>query len=108
MKKLILTAAFVFCCFGRLSAAPDPALQQSFIAAKQLVDLSSDSAGPYQLDVDFVAQFSVPTQGRLTFKWEAKDRWWRRVVIGDFLEIQIKNGEWLYTTRNLDFTPTRV
>jgi TonB family protein len=108
MKKLILTAAFVFCCFGRLSASPDTALQQSFIAAKQLVDLSSDSAGPYQLDVDFVAQFSVPTQGRLTLKWEAKDRWWRRVVIGSFLEIQIKNGEWLYTVRNLDFTPTRI
>ena len=108
MRKLFLTAALLFCCLKQLAATPDQTLQQSFIAAEQLVDLSSNQTDPYQLDIDFVAQFNVPTPGHLTYKWEAKDRWWRRVVVGDFQQIQIRNGEWQYTVRNLDFTPLRI
>jgi TonB family protein len=108
MKKTILVAAFFFCCLQRALGGVDPALQQSLISATQRADLSNGEQTPFQLDVDLVAQLSVPVRGHLTLKWEAKDRWWRKVVLGDFQQIEVKNGEWHYTARNADFTPMRV
>src|ERR1022692_1805900 len=70
--------------------------------------LFHDQASPLQLDVDFVAQINVPTQGHLTLKWEAWDRWWRKIVMGDFEQIDIRNGDKLFTSRNITFTPVRV
>jgi TonB family protein len=108
MKKPVLVAAFLLCCLQRVWGGVDPALQQSLIVAKQHADLSYDQHAPFQLDVDFVAQLNVPIQGHLTLKWEGKDRWWRKVVFGDFQQTEAKNGEWHYTARNADFTPLRV
>jgi TonB family protein len=108
MKKLILVAAFFVCSFEPALGSEDPALQQLLTAAEQHANLYYDQTTPFQLDVDFVAQIEVPLEGHLTFKWEAKDRWWRKVVMGDFQQIEVKNGDWHYTLRNIDFTPLRV
>ena len=68
----------------------------------------SPDASPFQLEIDFVAQVRVPTQGHVTYRWEAGDRWWRKGSVGDFQEIDIKNRERLYTSRNAAFTPLRI
>jgi|SRR5215469_525385 len=108
MKKLALTTTLLVCSLSRLLGAIDPAGQQLLITAKQRASLFQDQASPLQLDVDFVVQILVPTQGHLTLKWEANDRWWRKIVMGDFEQIEVRNGERLYTSRNLDFTPVRI
>lgn len=109
MKKLVqATALMLLCsCFPLLSAT-DPAAQQLLIAAKQQASLLHNQASPFQLDVDFVMQINVPTPGRLTLKWKAKDQWWRKIALQGFEEIEIRNGDRLYTSRNMDFTPIRV
>jgi TonB family protein len=86
----------------------DPALQQLLISASQRAQLAHDPSGPYELDVDFDAQELVPVHGHLTLRWEANDRWWRRIDLGDFHQIEVKSGEWHYTSRNSSFTPLRV
>lgn len=108
MKKLLLVAAAALCYLHPALASVDPAVQQSLIVAAKRADLSSDEPGPFQLEVDFVAQLDVPTRGHLSFKWEKKDRWWRSIVFGDFQQIEVKDGEWHYTKRNADFTPLPV
>ena len=110
MKKVILTGLFfLLLANARLAlAGADPAAQQLLIAAEQQADLFSHDASPFQLEVDFVAQVTVPTQGHLTYRWEAKDRWWRKVSMGAFQQVDVKNGEKLYTSRNAPFTPVRV
>lgn len=91
-----------------LMAAPPPTGQVLLATAQRQADLFSRDASPFWLEVDFVAQVRTPLQGHLTWKWEAKDRWWRKITLGDFQEIDIKNGEKLYTSRNVQFTPLRV
>jgi TonB family protein len=108
MKKLLLVAAAALCYLDPALASVDPAVQQSLIVAAKRADLSSDESGPFQLEVDFVAQLNVPIRGHLSLKWEKKDRWWRSVVLGDFQQIEVKDGEWHYTKRNADFTPLPV
>jgi len=108
MKNAAIAAIVLFCSLKPALASVDPALQQLLISAKQKVDLSYNQTTPFQMDVDFVIQLAVPTRGHLTLKWEAKDRWWRGVVIEGFQQIEVKNGEWHYTSRNLDYTPMQV
>ncbi|MGO9325536.1 MAG: TonB family protein [Terracidiphilus sp.] len=83
-------------------------MQQLLISASQRSQLAYNPSGPYELDVDFDAQELVPTHGHMTLKWEANDRWWRRIDLGDFHQIEVKNGEWHYTSRNATFTPSLV
>jgi TonB family protein len=108
MKKLTLTVALLFCGLPALLSASDPTAQQALITAKQQASLFQDQGSPFQLDVDFVVQIRAPTQGHLTLKWEATDHWWRKVAMGDFEQIEIRNGERLYTKRNTEFTPVRI
>lgn len=108
MNKLILPTALLVGSLPLLLGSTDPAAQQFLVTAKQQASLFDDQARPLQLDVDFLAQMNVPAQGHLTFKWEAKHRWWRRIVMGDFEQIDIRNGERLYTNRNISFTPVRI
>jgi TonB family protein len=108
MKKVILTTALLICSLPLLLGSSDPAVQQLLVTAEQQASLFHDQADPLQLDVDFVAQMNVPSQGHLTFKWGAPDRWWRKIVMGDFEQINIRNGDKLYTSRNVTFTPVRV
>jgi TonB family protein len=108
MKELILAALFLLCAFHLLLAGTDPASQQLFMTAEQQSNLFQHDASPFELDVDFLVQLQVPTQGRLTLKWEADDRWWRRIVMGDFEQIDIRNGDRKYISRNAPFTPVRI
>jgi TonB family protein len=107
MKKLIFTTALLVAAVP-LPTGTNPDAQQLLIAAKQQANLVHDNADPFQLDVDFSAQMQVPAQGHLTLKWKAKDQWWRRIIMGDFEQIDIRNGDRLYTTRNASFTPVRI
>ena len=108
MNRVILTTIFLFAAARLSLAGTDPAVQPLLVAAEQQVDLFNHDASPFQLEVDFIAQIQVPTQGHLTYRWEAKDRWWRKVSMGAFEQIDVKNGEKLYTSRNTPFTPVRV
>jgi len=109
MKKVLLATVLLVGSFPLLmGGSANPALQQLLVTARQQASLFHDQNGPIQLDVDFLAQINVPTQGHLTLKWQAKDRWWRRIVIGDFEQTEIRNGDRLYTSRNLSFTPVRI
>ena len=108
MKKLIQTTALLICSFSSAFGTSDPMAQQLLITAKQQASLFQNQGSPFQLDVDFVLQINVPTAGHLTLKWEGKDRWWRKIVMQGFEQIEIRNGDRLYTSRNMDFTPIRV
>jgi TonB family protein len=86
----------------------DDSAQQQLMNAKQSADLTLNEKEPFELDVDFTAQQKLPTQGHLSMKWKSKDEWWRSIELGDFKEIEVRNGGWLYTSRNSDSTPVRV
>jgi len=108
MKKLVLAIALLIGSHPLVLSSTNPDAQQLLVTAKQQASLFHDQASPLQLDVDFVAQMNVPAQGHLTLKWEAKDHWWRRIVMGDFEQIEIRNGDRLYTSRSTSFTPIRI
>jgi TonB family protein len=107
MKTLVLAIALLIGRFPLLGST-NPAAQQLLVTAKQQASLFHDPASPFQLDVDFIAQINVPAQGHLTLKWQAKDRWWRRIVMGNFEQIDVRNGDRLFTNRNLNFAPVRI
>ncbi|MBV9572420.1 MAG: energy transducer TonB [Acidobacteriales bacterium] len=106
MKALVLTA-FLLAASSLLAGSGNPDAQQLLIAAKQQASLFQDHS-PLQLDVDFVAQVNVPEPGHLTLKWESTERWWRRIVMANFEQIEVHNGDRLYTSRNAGFTPLRL
>jgi len=109
MKKATLATVLLIGTLPLLfGSGTNPATQQLLVTAKQQASLFHDQPIPIQLDVDFLAQLNAPTQGHLTLKWEAKDRWWRRIVMGDFEQIEIRNGDRHYSSRNLSFTPVRI
>ena len=51
---------------------------------------------------------NAPTQGHLTLKWEAKDRWWRKIVMDRFEQIEIRNDDRHYTSREYRFYPVKI
>jgi len=108
MKKLILATTLLVCGSAPLFAGNNHDVQQQFITAEQQADLFHDAARPFQLEVDFIAQLNIPTQGHLTLKWEGQERWWSKVVMGEFEQITIRNGAKLYISRNADSTPFRL
>jgi len=108
MNKLVLATALFLSSVSPLIGATDPAAQQLLISAKQQASLFHDQASPFQIDVDFVVQMKVSTQGHLTLKWQGKDRWWRKIVIDRFEQIDIRSDDRLYTSRNIAFTPIRI
>jgi TonB family protein len=107
MNKLFLVSCFFLGCLPAFGT-DSPDAQALFESAKNKASLFGGQADPFQLEVDFVAQLNVPTQGHLTIRWEGKDRWWSKVVIDGFQQITIRNGEKLYTSRNAPSTPLRV
>jgi TonB family protein len=106
MKKLILL--LLLSASRILVASTDPALKQTLASATNQANLFQQYATPFQIDVDFSAQMRVPMEGHLTIKWEGNERWWRKVVIGDFHEVDVRNGNRLYISRNAPVTPVRV
>ena len=107
MTRVVLATIFLLGALP-LFGSTNPAAQQLLITAKQQASLFHDQTSPLQLDFDFVVQINAPTQGHLTLKWQTKDRWWRRIVMGNFEQIEIRNSDRLYTSRNLSFTPARI
>lgn len=108
MKKLILgTLSLLFAC-QLLAIDADKAAQELLHTAKLQASLFDKHAKPFQLDVDFVAQIQTPLQGHLTLKWESKDHWWRKIMMGEFVQVDVRNGEKQYTTRNASFTPAKI
>src|SRR6266566_3381939 len=101
MKKAMLVTVLLVGSLPLLTGSTNPAAQQLLVTAKQQASLLHDQTSPIQLDVDFLAQMNVPTKGHLTLKWQGKDLWWRRIVMGDFEQIEIRIGDRLYTSRNL-------
>src|SRR5882724_3117478 len=86
------------------SAGVDSSAQQLLTAAARQVNIFTADAAPFQLDADFIAQIQVPTEGHLILRWDSKDRSWRRIINGDFEQIDIKKGEVVYLKRNAPFT----
>ena len=81
---------------------------QLFTDASRQTDIFVTDAAPFQLEADFKAQVQTPTEGHVSLKWEAKDRFWRRFVDAGFEQIDIKKGETAYLSRNSSFTPIRL
>lgn len=108
MKKLILAIFFLACGCKLFAFNSDDAAQELLHTAKVQADLFTKDAKPFQLDVDFVAQIKTPLQGHLTLKWESDDHWWRKIAMSDFVQVDIRNGEKQFTSRNASFTPVKI
>lgn len=101
----ILLSAIVVPPFSGMA---QDSIQAQLMNARQESDLTLREPAPFQLEVDFTAQQKLPTQGHLSLKWKSKDQWWRYVALGDFKQIDVRSGGWLYTSRNSSSTPVRV
>jgi TonB family protein len=108
MRKLALITAIALFTLPLMLAEVDPAAVKSFEAAERQANIFCDDASPFQMEVDFDAQMLVPVQGHMTLRWQSKDRWWRKITMGSYAEIDIKNGERQFTSRNAAFTPVRI
>jgi TonB family protein len=108
IKRLLLSTLIAAACPVALMASDKQAAQDLLNTAAQQVFLLDNSAKPFVLDVDFTAKIDRPIQGHLRLRWEAKDRWWSKVTMGPFEQVQLMNGDKSYTLQNLDFTPLRV
>lgn len=108
MKTVILTAALIVIAWQPALAGSEQLAQKLLAQAEQQAGLLQDPVSPFQLDLDFTVQLIVPTQGRLRLKQEARDRWWRKLIMGTYEEIDIRNGEMQYTLSNQDVMPLRI
>jgi TonB family protein len=108
VKTLVLAFVFVSLLSAPLPGPAQDASQQLLMNARQKADLSLNEPRPFQLDVEFIAQEKLPSIGHLTLKWKTKDHWWRSLQMGAFKQIDIRDGDWLYTTRNGSSTPVRA
>lgn len=86
-------------------ANDDPAAQQLLSEASRQVRIQAADKPPFQMEIDFQAQINFPLQGHITWKWANKDLWAWYVSLEDYQEIQVRNGEMVYTKRNAPFTP---
>lgn len=108
MTKLTLATVVLFSACHLFAFNTDDAAQELLHTAKSQANLFANSAKPFQMDVDFVAQINAPLQGHLTLKWESEDHWWRKIVMGEFVQVDVRDGEKQYTTRNASFTPAKI
>jgi len=108
MRLSLAAAAALFLLAHNLLWAGNEAAEQLLTSAEQQGNLFRDNRSPILLEVSFVAQQDIPVHGHLSWRWAAKDRWWRKVDLSDFQQIEIRNDDKLYTIRNLPFTPFRV
>jgi TonB family protein len=108
MKTVAALCVVVLLAGSSVLAGTDPAVQQLLADATKQADIFQADASPFQLDVDFTAQLMVPTPGHLILKWDAHDRWWRKVTVSGFQQIEIRDGDKLYISRNAPATPMFV
>jgi len=102
----LISAALLLCACAPTFAQSKADLQQLLTSAEQHASLFDDQTAPFQLDVDLVVKAKV--HGRLTLKWGAKDRWWRKLVLGNFQQIEVKSGDSRYTARNSEINPILI
>jgi hypothetical protein len=100
MKRQLLSAALLIASFAPIHVASAPQAQQILAAAEQQAHIFADQGAPLQLEVDFIAPFDASSHGHLSLRWQSKDRWWSRVVIGDFRQTSLQNGERVYIAQN--------
>jgi TonB family protein len=86
-------------------ASVDPADERLLKTAADLVNIRAANEKPFQLDIDFTAQFDVLRDGHLTLKWVSKDMWSQLITIKDFHLLEIRKGDNRYLLRNSPFTP---
>jgi TonB family protein len=86
----------------------DPAEQQLLSSARDLVNIRSTDGNPFQLEADIRLQINVPQDGHLTWKWAAKTAWSQEITLGDYTQINVRQADTLYISRNGSFTPLRV
>lgn len=108
MKRLAIVVMAGVAMLAPSQCLADDSYLQMLLRAKQQSDLTLNEPAPFQLEVDFTAQQKLPTQGHLSLKWKSKEQWWRQIQLGEFKQIDVRNGGWLYTTRNSSSTPVRV
>jgi TonB family protein len=108
MKRLALTVAILVACAGPCWAEDHAAEQQVLDAGRKPSDLFQSAANPFDLEIDFTVQNHGSMPGRLSVKWQAKDHWWSKVVVGGFYQTTIRNGEMEYTVRSLVYTPNMI
>jgi TonB family protein len=108
MKNFIFLLVFLFALGCAALAGTNPSAEQALAMAEKQVDLQNAGSDSIHLEMDFVAQNNVPMKGHLALRWAAKDQWWRSVTMGGFREIDVRNGEKLYISRNVGYTPIRV
>ncbi len=92
----------VVCAFA---AADSSNGSQLLSDSAKLVHLRDSGSYRFQMEGSFRAQINVPQDGHFTLKWGSKDLWSLSLKMGDFQQLEVKKGEWLYTKRNLSFTP---
>jgi hypothetical protein len=108
MRKIVLIAMLAFATSLPSLGADNPPAQQLLDGAYRPSDLFQKSNAPFEIELGFSAQSTVPQQGHLLLRWKAKNEWWSKVIFGPFQQIMVRNGEMEYTLRNLDFTPMAV
>jgi TonB family protein len=108
MKRLACTAAILVACACPLIAIDHSAMQELLDSAHKPADLFQGDGSPFDLEIDFIAQFKGPVPGHLSLKWQSKDHWWSKVDFGGFEQTMIHKGEMVYTSRNFNYTPQEV
>ncbi|HUN83802.1 MAG TPA: energy transducer TonB [Terracidiphilus sp.] len=108
MYRLCLAAALLIVCASPSTPPNDSAAQQLLDSAHSPANLLQGTSSPFDLEVDFTAQFKAPTVGHLTLKWQSKDHWWSKVEISGFEQTTVRDGEEQYILRNIPYTPVPI
>jgi hypothetical protein len=108
MKNSAFATTLLLAATCPLLAENNDVGKKVLISAERQASIFHEGNSPMRLEVNFTAQQSVPVEGHLTFVWAARDRWRREVKLSDFQQIEIRNGDKLFTSRNLPFTPFRI
>jgi TonB family protein len=108
MKWLAFIAAILFVCACPSIAKDHANMQQVLDSAHKPADLFQGDGNPFDLEIDFIAQFKGPVPGHFSMKWQSKDHWRSQVEFGGFEQTSIKNGEMEYTLKNFNYTPDEV
>src|SRR5258708_33864511 len=108
MIKYILLFATVVMSPSVLLASDKSALQDLLDAATGQASLLESSPRPFEMNVDFPAQFDTPIQGHLRLNWEAKTPWWSKGTVGPLEQANFKDAEKTSTMATTDFPPRKV
>lgn len=106
MTRKSALAAMILGGLSSICAGQTP--QEYLADARQQADIFREASGPFQMDVNFVAQLNIPAPGHLSLKWNGKDEWRSSVSIAGYQEIVVRRGDTAYTARNTGFTPLPV